>query len=181
MATEDTLRLFFALPCPPAQTEAICAWRDRQTFSGRAVPAENLHLTLAFLGAQPAERLPALCQLADELSCERFELCLDQLITLGERFVCLAPGAAPPQLLQLAAQLAERLHALGIVLDSRPYRPHLTLLREARHPAHGPVPAFGWQVREFALYLSQTTAHGVRYQALRRWSLPLLPVQGAPT
>ncbi|HBB77192.1 MAG TPA: RNA 2',3'-cyclic phosphodiesterase, partial [Pseudomonas sp.] len=54
MATEDTLRLFFALPCPPEQAAAICSWRDRQALGGRPVALENLHLTLAFLGAQPA-------------------------------------------------------------------------------------------------------------------------------
>ncbi len=170
MSTEPTLRLFFAVPCPPDQATAIAAWRDRQRLDGRAVAPENLHLTLAFLGAQPAERLQALRQMADGIECEAFELTLDHLITLGQGFVCLAPTAAPPALLQLAAQLAERLSALGIVLDSRPYLPHLTLMRQ--NPTQAQAAAtFSWRVERFVLYQSQNTVDGVRYQELGSWPL----------
>lgn len=60
---DDTLRLFFALPCPPEQAADICAWREDQALDGRIVPQDNLHLTLAFLGAQPREHLDALLQM----------------------------------------------------------------------------------------------------------------------
>ena len=62
--SESTLRLFFALPCPPEQATAICRWRDEQALQGRPVPPQNLHLTLAFLGAQPADCLDGLQRLA---------------------------------------------------------------------------------------------------------------------
>src|SRR5690606_22805487 len=71
---EDTLRLFFALPCPPEQAAATCDWRDRQSLGGRPVPLENLHLTLAFLGAQPEADLEAIRQLAADIVSPGFEL-----------------------------------------------------------------------------------------------------------
>lgn len=36
--SEESLRLFFALPCPPEQATAICAWRDGQAFDGARWP-----------------------------------------------------------------------------------------------------------------------------------------------
>lgn len=179
MATEDTLRLFFALPCPPEQAAAICSWRDQQALGGHPVARENLHLTLAFLGAQPAEHLDALQQLAAGVVCDEFELTLNRLITLGQGFVCLAPTEAPPALLQLAGSLAERLSALGVVLDSRPYLPHMTLARQAHTPVQGCAPAFTWPARGFELYLSRNGPGGVRYQSLGYW--PLLPAHAALT
>ncbi|WP_312373299.1 RNA 2',3'-cyclic phosphodiesterase [Stutzerimonas nitrititolerans] len=171
MATEDTLRLFFALPCPPEQAAAICSWRDRQALGGRPVALENLHLTLAFLGAQPAARLDALRHLAAGVTSDSFELTLNRLITLGKGFVCLAPSEAPPALLQLGGSLAERLGALGIVLDSRPYLPHMTLARQAPTQAQGAAATFGWKAERFVLYQSQNTTNGVRYSELGSWPL----------
>lgn len=171
MSTDDSLRLFFALPCPPEQAMTICSWRDQQTLGGRPVALENLHLTLAFLGAQPAERLDALRHLAAGVVCDEFELTLNRLITLGHGFVCLAPTEAPPALLQLAGNLAERLSALGVVLDSRPYLPHLTLARQAPTQAQGAAATFSWKAERFVLYRSQNTADGVRYQEMGSWPL----------
>jgi len=170
---DDTLRLFFALPCPPEQAAAICAWRDDQALDGRAVSRDNLHLTLAFLGAQPKEHLDALLQMAATVHAEAFSLSLDRLTTIGKGFICLQPASTPPALLQLVEALSERLAALGVVLDCRPFLPHLTLSRQARSRAQQPAPDFTWHVDRFVLYRSVNTADGVRYDELGSW--PLLP------
>ena len=170
---DDTLRLFFALPCPPEQAAAICAWREDQALDGRAVSRDNLHLTLAFLGAQPREHLDALLQMAATVHAEAFSLTLDRLTTIGKGFICLQPASTPPALLQLVEALSERLAALGVVLDCRPFLPHLTLSRQARSRAQQPAPDFTWHVDRFVLYRSVNTADGVRYDELGSW--PLLP------
>ena len=169
--SESTLRLFFALPCPPEQATAICRWRDEQALQGRPVPPQNLHLTLAFLGAQPADCLDGLRRLAADLDCPAFELTLDRLITLGKGFICLQPSAPPPALDYLAAALRAQLAALGLVLDSRPFLPHLTLTRHGHERVHGHSPAFGWTVDRFVLFVSETTAQGARYRELGSWPL----------
>ena len=171
MVQEKSLRLFFALPCPPEQAAAICDWRDQQAFGGRPVPNANLHMTLAFLGAQPAGNLQALLRLANGIDCQSFELELNELITLGEGFVCLRPQRPPAALMQLSADLTQRLTALGVALDSRPYLPHLTLARHAKANAHGPAASFSWRAERFVLYQSQNTASGVRYAELGSWPL----------
>ncbi|EIK52838.1 2'-5' RNA ligase [Stutzerimonas stutzeri TS44] len=171
MSAGGSLRLFFALPCPPAQAAAICTWRDGLALDGRPVPAQNLHLTLAFLGAQPTSRLEELTRLAAGLDCPAFALRLDRLATIGKGFICLLPSAAPPALDYLVAALRAQLATQGLVPDSRPFLPHLTLTRHAHERAHGHSPAFAWTVDRFVLFVSETTAQGARYRELGSWPL----------
>lgn len=177
----DMLRLFFALPCPPEQATAIAHWRDGQIAGGRKVVPENFHLTLAFLGAQPAARLEALQHVAAAIEAPRFELTLDGLVVLGKGFVCLRPKSTPAALLQLATSFAQRLSALGIILDSRPFLPHLTLARQAELPRHCEPPTFSWVVDRFVLYRSENTEDGVRYREFGSWPLTGPEVAGEAT
>ncbi|MFL9814425.1 RNA 2',3'-cyclic phosphodiesterase [Stutzerimonas sp. VN223-3] len=171
MTTEKPLRLFFALPCPPALVEAICSWRDSQHFDGRPVAPANLHLTLAFLGGQPAAKLDGLKQLGSHLRADAFMLRLDQLQTIGHGFTCLIPSQVPPPLSQLVEQLHAGLCVHGFALDSRPFLPHVTLSREAQVRPGANPPAFKWSVERFGLFLSENTENGVHYRELENWPL----------
>src|SRR6266478_6212584 len=78
---DTTLRLFFALWPDPATRAAIAALaRDvgRET-DGRAVAADNVHLTLIFLGEQPAEIVPQLCASGAAIEFSAFRLALDEV------------------------------------------------------------------------------------------------------
>jgi 2'-5' RNA ligase len=169
---DKSLRLFFAIPCPVAQAEAICRWRDSQQLPGRPVPPANLHLTLAFLGAQPPEALEPLQRLAGALRCAPFELCLDRLDSIGQGFICLTPQHTPVELEQLAARLKQALLEQGLVSpDSRPFLPHLTLSRQSPVPACAVAPRFTWPVARFGLYASESAPNGVHYRELASWPL----------
>lgn len=168
--SDSPLRLFLALGCPAELAGSICRWRDSLGIEG-PVPAANLHLTLAFLGAQPASRLTELMQLGERLDAQGFALQLDRFGMLGDGFACLFAEQIPEALLRLNGQLREGLEELGIALDPRPFRPHLTLLRQAAPIDDSHAPAFAWDVRQFGLYLSQNSAEGVRYQPLSSWTL----------
>jgi len=183
-AGAQPLRLFFALPCPAALGAEICAWRDRLSLAGRPVPAANLHITLAFLGAQPAQRLPQLLALGEAIRGEAFCLRLGRLGELGEGFTCLFPSPCPPALEALATRLREGLEALGLAIETRPFVPHLTLLRHSRASPSPPARCFAWEVQRFGLYLSCNAAEGVHYRELGSWPLAnrhadLLPGAGA--
>ncbi|MFB8829136.1 2'-5' RNA ligase family protein [Azotobacter sp. CWF10] len=97
-----SLRLFFGLPLPHRQADAIDAWRNGLGLDGRLVARRNLHLTLAFLGSQPVERLEELQQLAGRIRLEGFELKLDRLEAGRHGLVSLGTGQPPEALLQLA-------------------------------------------------------------------------------
>ena len=166
----DTLRLFFALPCPPELAESIGTWRAGLALGGRPVAADNLHLTLAFLGQQPRARLEELQLLAAGVEQAPFRLHLDRLG--GHRgTLWLEPAEMPAALGNLARDLQQRLLAAGITLDTRPFRAHLTLLRHAGARPAGASADFDWPVERFALYASEPTARGVRYRELGGWPL----------
>lgn len=169
--SSESLRLFFALPCPPEVAEAICTWRDGLALGGRPVPAANLHLTLAFLGQQPAARLEELQLLAAGVEASPFELRLDRLGGGRQGLLWLEPSQMPAALAALAAELQQRLQTIGIPPERRAFRAHLTLLRHAGARPSESQPDFAWPVERFALYLSQPVQRGVRYRELGSWPL----------
>jgi 2'-5' RNA ligase len=167
------LRLFFALwPVPLLRrqlqqlTAAVAAAN-----TVRPVPANELHLTLAFVGHLPAGQLPLAESAGTAQRAEVASIDFDRLQQWGETTVlCADPRATPPELTALAEGLRDGLRARRVPVDARPYQPHVTLCRRARLPVNLPmVPVIRWQMQEFALIASRPRAAGSRYEVLRRW------------
>lgn len=167
------LRLFFALGCPCGLAKAISAWRDELHLVGRPVATANLHLTLAFLGSQPPERVPELQQIAAALHPPAFDLHLDRLRWRRNGLLYLGPSRLPDGLLNLAAALHSALREIGIPPDSRPFQAHLTLMRGCRRRPLTASPSFDWPVNHFALFVSEQSGENLDYRQLHQW--PLLP------
>lgn len=168
---QQSLRLFFALDCPPHLAAAIAAWRTGLQLPGRAVAASKLHLTLAFLGQVALPRVVEAQALAANLQVAAFELHLDRLGCFRNGLLYLAPSQPPEALLELAGHLHAELHKAGFNLQDRPFHAHLSLMR--RCPGHPTdvTPSFDWPVEDFALFASEAEAGGRHYRALQRWSL----------
>jgi 2'-5' RNA ligase len=102
---------------------------------------ERLHVTLHFIGNVPAARLPELRSgLAVEWPGD--ELVLDHPTVWRGGIAVLEATRVPPALAALQAKLAERLRLLQLPVESRPWRPHVTLARKAfgaRPPACAPL------------------------------------------
>jgi len=170
-------RLFFALwPTDELRTALVDAYRPvLRACHGRPVLAQHYHVTLAFLGDQPAEQVERLDAMAAVAPGE-FELVLDRIgHWRGPRVVWIGPSECPDGLAMLVTQIRAELDALDIRYDSRDFRPHLTLARkvttlpELKAPA--PVP---WPVRSFVLVESVTTSDGPIYRVMRRFALSSL-------
>ncbi|MDG9924171.1 MULTISPECIES: RNA 2',3'-cyclic phosphodiesterase [unclassified Pseudomonas] len=163
------LRLFFALPCPPAIAVQIDAWRSHLAIPGRPVPSANLHLTLAFLGHLPETTLPLLEGLPPQLPLHElaFSLQADRLDCWQGGLLHLAPSQPPVELLALADGLAGLLADAGLPSEPRAYRPHLTLARDSGLPGHIGSPRFIWRAEELVLYRSEQG----RYLPLVIWPL----------
>lgn len=168
-------RLFFALwpdaPVRDALHRLACDCSDE--CGGRATAHDNLHVTLAFLGAATPAEYEAFLALGAALAGDAFELTLD---TVGHwrhnRIVWAGTRTVPAELAALAAGLAQRLAALRWRVDERAYTPHVTLVREARRaPLARPMAVPTWCVREFALVESLSAPGGVRYVPRARWPL----------
>ena len=167
---EATARVFFALlPPPPLQRALAELARDTaREARGKAVPAENLHMTLAFIGAWPVTRLAALWDTSATVRGEPLRITLDARGAFRRAGIAwIGASVSPPALIHLAATLADELSAAGVTLDARPLRPHLTLARHCKGPCpQGKTGPFNWDVDRLVLMRSQTHAEGARYGEL---------------
>lgn len=171
----DTARLFFAVwPAPEVQRAlGEIARGARSECGGRAVAAENIHLTLVFLGNLPRERLAALEILGPTVRGRRFDLTVDRLEYWRHNRILWAGTSACPEALQaLVSSLQEAVAGAEFRFDRRPYVPHVTLLRNARRaPTNERCSAVAWPVDGFALVESAPRERGRAYQVLRTWPL----------
>ncbi|QMI04142.1 RNA 2',3'-cyclic phosphodiesterase [Citrobacter sp. RHB25-C09] len=169
-------RLFFAIELPSTVREHIIHWRAEHfpAEAGRPVAAENLHLTLAFLGDVSDDKQKALAAMAGNIRQSGFTLTLDDAGQwLRSRVVWLGMRQSPRGLLQLASMLRSQAARSGCYQSPQPFHPHITLLRDASHAVAIPPPGFCWSfpVKEFALYASSFTRGRTRYTQLQRWTL----------
>lgn len=170
------MRLFFAL-WPGATTRArLERWAQalHEQCGGRRTRAEDLHLTLAFLGNVDDVLVPAVEAAMDRVQPRRFLLSLDQPGYWKKNSIAWAGASAvPAELETLAAELRAGLGAAGVAFDPQPFAVHVTLLRDARAPAQMPaLDAIDWPVDGYALVCSVPGPGGPRYETLRRATPP---------
>lgn len=164
-ARPATLRLFVALWPDPEVRQALAACRDGAIRPAGAAPTPTakLHLTLHFIGSTPAARVAglaaALCR-----PVAAFSLRLDRVERWRSGVAVLRPSAVPEPLRQMHADLGRLLQRLGLPVEPRAFRPHVTL---ARHVAPGPPAAVcpvHWPVQ--GAVLVQSLGDG-RYRVLQ--------------
>lgn len=164
-------RLFLALwPDDPVRA-AIVRTQARLVLapSSRMVDARRLHLTLHFIGAVPAMRLPAL-RAALGLPARPCTLQLDRLEAWPHGLLVWRASVVPPALADLHRHLALALRALELPVERRPFRPHVTLARRAELQAPlPPAPVLDWPLH--AHVLVRSTPQGA-YEPLAEWRWP---------
>lgn len=170
------MRVFFALWATPSERAALAAWQPalRKLCGGRAMRRETLHCTLVFIGDIGHHDLERLQLAASEVEGEGFTLRLDKMGYWGHNHIVSAmPHHVPPQLMQLADDLGQRLDAHHFRFDRRAYQPHVTLLRNA-HGSDAPLPVLppvDWRVEDFALVQSDPSGGRTTYRVLARFPL----------
>jgi 2'-5' RNA ligase len=129
------MRLFFALwpPQDVAQRLAEMARSVADTFGGRPTRHETIHLTLAFLGEMPQERLSDLVQAAQTVRARPFDLDINGLGYWHHNHLIWAGIGPSGPLAELAGQLKGALLESGLRTDKEKhgFAPHLSLLRKA--------------------------------------------------
>lgn len=177
-------RAFVALPVP-APAAARLAAQAQGVPVGRPVPAENMHLTLAFLGEQPEHRLQALHGRLDEIEARALTVRLLGVEIMGNetRGAIVRVAAPDPALLSLQKSVERAARAAGIALPRRRFRPHVTIARFSRAPvgtqaealhrwlASGPPAPVEFPAEAFALFESHLRLEGARYIELARYPL----------
>lgn len=179
------MRLFVAVAVPAharaALSVAIAPLRARHG-DLRWIPATNWHLTVAFIGrVSVGQRLRA--QQAVDAAAHQTRPCavtLDGTLgRFGHRVLWAAVADDDGGLTELAAAVRGALATVGIVVDDRPFRAHLTLARARRGQrvprVRSPVTAVGlparWTVGRVALMASRPQAGGSVYRDVATWPL----------
>lgn len=174
------MRLFVALALPEKVAGEIVALQGR-VGAGRAVPEENLHLTLAFLGHVQGGQMADL-----DLALEAVQSPAPWVelagVDLWEEALVIA--ARPDAVLErLAHKLATAVRGAGISLPRRRYRPHVTFQRMGRM-APGEAERVGrflqaradaalspFEARAFGLYRSHLRPEGALYELMAEYPL----------
>lgn len=183
------MRCFFGLPLPEvarrALVEATAPLRDE--LGGREsrwVPAENLHLTLRFLGECDRRRLDAVTRCVDAV----FQDVGAPRLQLGSPGVFPGRGQRPlvfwagiegdlRPLEGLAARLEECAREAGFKPERRSFRAHVTLARLKGAAARAlrdrllpPFPPLDCSPAGLHLFQSVSTPSGVEYPTLDAWA-----------
>ena len=172
-----TLRVFFAL-WPDAEARdrlGALAQEVAARTKGRAPPIANLHVTLAFVGEVPSERIDALCAIGASVAASAvpFALTLDCTGTFrGTGIAWAGASSTPPSLAQLASNLADALAAQDFAVERRAFSPHVTLARRCNAPGLANLAApIAWTVTRLALDASEPGSGASRYRRLASWPL----------
>ena len=176
------MRLFIAIELP-AELKDILGTLRSDLPGARWVPAEQIHLTLAFLGEVEETNAWRLTKELAQIHLPPFTLTVTGLGCFPQRqrprvlWVGLAPEA---RLTNLVAAVQSALLDCGLPGEERPFSAHITLAR-LRFPAPREVGAFLDQplpprlpelpVQEFILFESRLTPHGAEHLPLTRFPL----------
>jgi RNA 2',3'-cyclic 3'-phosphodiesterase len=181
------VRLFVALEIPSAVRDNLAAMiRDLRLLAPqlKLVRAENLHVTLKFIGETPEEKLGAIRGALSSIQSKRsVHLCFRGLGFFPNEkrpSVLWAGTEASANLVALAGDVDRVLEAVGIPRERRAFTPHLTLARlkdsglpeklrtKIRQNATRDFGAFN--THEFHLIESKLKPSGAEYTTLQSFS-----------
>lgn len=171
MQTETEQRLFFALwPDEHIRQQCAAILTQLPATMGTAQALQNIHVTLAFLGNVRASTSLRLQTAVSILRIPEISLCFDQLSYWSQSgILCLIARQQNQELQGLVQQLNALSSDVGIASDSRPYQPHITLVRQARQGVNLHIEPIIWRTQSIALVESCRLPQGVEYRPCRTW------------
>lgn len=97
------------------------------------VDRRDWHITLPYIGEFEESRIPELQELAGQIEVEPFRLGFDRLeFWARPKVACLVAPTVPTELENLVTSLNSVLEKVGVQPEDRTYRPHITVVRNAR-------------------------------------------------
>jgi 2'-5' RNA ligase len=178
---KTTKRLFLALVLPDEIKQKLNNWRalHLETIELPPVPVENYHVTLAYIGTVNADREKMLIERLGEIKADSFPLLINKTdYWPTPKVLHLIPTMTPPRLLDLQRKVNKAIEHIGLPIETRPYRPHLTLYRKISQERFEqleedglPEPHVDIAVEQFAIYESISDRDGVHYEKMDAFDL----------
>jgi len=177
------MRLFVAINFSESTRRGLVSLQAelKQTATrGRFTAEENLHLTLAFLGACDRAQCQQAIRVVDSICTAAFPIEITRISRLqrtdGDIWWTGLRESAPLKALQ--GDLTDKLRIAGFVLEDRPYTPHITLGRQmVTDMDEKTVSPFGETVEQIHLMKSEQVDGKLVYTSV--WEKGLTP-SGAP-
>lgn len=134
---------------------------------------EKIHITLRYIGEVTDSVRQCLLEKATGLKADCFQIQLDQIgFWKRPQIVWCGPRECSNEFAALVEQLENICQQCGIAAETRSYVPHITLLRKANRSVSASLPAFPvWNIKEFVLLESITTASTTEYRLIKSWPL----------
>jgi 2'-5' RNA ligase len=174
----ERLRLFVALLLPDEAVGRLVEWQQRELDGRpdlRLVPADNLHVTVAFLGRRPAADLEGIAELVREAARGTAQPVLEPVRYRETRSVgMIVLSDENDRATRLAERLFGGLERLRVYeRERRDWLPHVTVVRFRERPRLAPpLPLLGPVVSsELAVMMSRLRPSGAQYEVLE--SVPL--------
>lgn len=168
------IRLFAALEIPETIRMQLSLLQGGIP-GARWSPVENIHLTLRFIGEVDQAVARDIDDMLTHIRVPSFTLALKGVGEFGRKEGrALWAGVSNSEALQhLAAKIESALQRMGLPAETRKYSPHVTLARLRDVPmgeiqtflsTHAMFKSPPFEVRQFALFSSQTSPKGSRYR-----------------
>ena len=169
------MRLFISIYFDDETKEKILEVQQRlkKLGRGRFTASDNLHLTLAFLGEVGEERVPGLQALMDGIKVPEMQLVFSETGAFRGGSELWWIGIRQNELLStLQSELVKKLKASGFKVDSKKFKPHITLAREMHigHAERGELltKAFSCTASHMLLMMSHRPGGKLTYTELYR-------------
>ena len=166
------MRLFIAINLNNEMKDALMDIQDTMRaygVRGREVPAENMHLTLAFIGDYDDQEY--VNSIVDSIEIRPFDIRLKGIGAFRDLWWAGLEDSAPLQ--SVARQLRRALAEADIPFDRKRFSPHITLIRRAEGKLSADAEAglsehFGTSMRvdHISLMRSDRGKHGMIYTEL---------------
>jgi RNA 2',3'-cyclic 3'-phosphodiesterase len=141
VSDKDSERLFIGVKLPSELRQVVaneCSKLSQEYHFAKWTHPEDYHITLQFLGDTPKKKIPDLIMALKQMSeqCRPFKLSLDKWNTFGlpkaPRVLWVGVSGELEELNLLASRVHTTTLPLGFSVESREYKPHLTVARKFR-------------------------------------------------
>jgi 2'-5' RNA ligase len=168
LALPPVARLFVALWPDLATRDRLVELQAQARWSpqARLTTPDHLHLTLHFIGGMPRDQIPLIATALDGPA-PAVEFNLSQTDVWLNGAAVVEPDSWPAVLDALHQRLGQALQQCDVALDTRPWRPHVTLARKAVGSTWPAVSTCStpWRSQGYVLVESRQGYHPLRHFA----------------